>query len=365
LINVIRALTLDIVPNLPSFVLTEAPCGVTIQSTDLPTSDVILLVVIAVSVASFFLLISVCGGIAYYYYSSILHTLPVDISWSFLDKVRRPWAWQYTGNAKSGYYSRLYERDSEDYRRVESLLSTHFKKGNLALTGITAIYNPSLTVSFLNLWRVMITRKVENPEMFFARTYTKDKDKMAVMSYYDKDLIQFTPYNQELALPLIPMLHGTDHLVAEQIAMTGFAALSSLDEGYFGKGIYFTSSLLYILPYASGKRRPAVLISYINPGNPWPTTEEHDGPRSLKGMALKSGYNSHIVCTNKRGTIYHENDDVLCDEMVVNQESQILPAFIIELSVDSCLTVYDKWTQEPYSTTSMDSDQYPYIVYDV
>jgi len=286
-----------------------------------------------------------------------------------LDKVRRPWAWQYTGNAKSGYYSRLYERDSEDYRRVESLLSTHFKKGNLALLGITAIYNPSLTESFLNLWRVMITRKAENPEMFFARTYTKDKDKMAVMSYYDKDLIQFTPYNQELALPLIPMLHGTDHPVAEQIAMTGFAALSSLDEGYFGKGIYFTSSLLYILPYASGKRRPAVLISYINPGNPWPTTEEHDGPRSLKGMALKSGYNSHIVRTNKRGTIYHEEDDVLCDEMVVNQESQILPAFIIELSVDSCLAVYEKWTLEPYSLTNttieMDSDHCPYTMYDI
>lgn len=368
--NVIRALTLDIVPNLPSFVLSETPCGVTVQSTDLPLSDIILLVVIAVSVASFCLLVSVCGGLAYYYYSSVLHTLPADISWSFLDKVRRPWAWQYTGNAKSGYYSRLYNNDSEDYRRVESLLSTHFKKGGLALLGITAIYNPSLTQSFVNLWKVMITRKVENPEMFFARTYTKDKEKMAVMNYYDKDLIQFTPYNQELAVPLIPMLHGTDHLVAEQIAMTGFAALSSLDEGYFGKGIYFTSSLLYILPYASSKRRPAVLISYINPGNPWPTTEEHDGPRSLKGMALKSGYNSHIVRTNKRGTIYHDQDDVLCDEMVVNQESQILPAFIIELSVDSCVRIYDKWSREPCSSSStttveMDSEQYPYLVYDI
>jgi hypothetical protein len=34
-----------------------------------------------------------------------------------------------------------------------------------------------------------------------------------------------------------------DFLIAEKIAQTGFAALSSLDSGYYGKGIYFVCSV--------------------------------------------------------------------------------------------------------------------------
>jgi hypothetical protein len=35
-------------------------------------------------------------------------------------------------------------------------------------------------------------------------------------------------YNE---IPILPAIHGTDVLIAEKIAQTGFAALSSLDAG--------------------------------------------------------------------------------------------------------------------------------------
>lgn len=40
---------------------------------------------------------------------------------------------------------------------------------------------------------------------------------------------------RDLAIPIVPAVHGTDYLVAEKIAETGFANLSSLDAGFYGK----------------------------------------------------------------------------------------------------------------------------------
>jgi hypothetical protein len=200
---------------------------------------------------------------------------------------------------------------------------------------------------------------------------------MAVMDYFDRDLLQFTPYNRELTIPLIPVLHGTDYTTAEMISQTGFAALSSLDEGFFGKGIYFTTSMPYTLPYALLKRRPAVIVSYVNAGNVWPVTEEHNGPRSLKGGAIKSGYNSHIALTNKSGSVYHADvDDTVCDEIVIAQESQILPAFLIELSPESCVKEFEKWSRvlpaltpshatNDSTTVDIEEEARAYVVYDI
>ena len=345
MINVLRALSLDIVPNMPNLaVISSSTCSISVRSTN-PPAETIISIVLVIGVCAFFVVLAIAASLLYYYRSSELHQLPKDISRSFLDQRLRPWAWEYNGGTKSGYYSRVYDKNGEDYRRVESLLSTHFKRGSLEIESITAVYNPALSTSFINMWRIMTTRKMESPDLFFARTYTKDAEKMKVMEYVDKDLLQFTPYNQDLTLPLIPVLHGTDFLTAEHIAQTGFAALSSLDEGYYGRGIYFTSSLPYTLIYACAKRRPAVVISYINMGNPYPVTERHDTSNSFKGRAIKPGYNSHIVRTNKRGRVYAESDDTLCDEFVIPQESQILPAFIVELNVESCSREFAKWSR--------------------
>jgi len=93
-------------------------------------------------------------------------------------------------------------------------------------------------------------------------------------------------------------------------------------------------------------RTPAVIISYVNMGNIFPVTEDRRGPHSLLGSALKSGYNSHFVLTNVCGSIYHEEkDDIVCNEIVVGQESQILPAFIITLDIDSCRAEFIKWVR--------------------
>jgi hypothetical protein len=129
------------------------------------------------------------------------------------------------------------------------------------------VYNPSLTSSFINHWQVTISRKRFSADQFFRVTYGKNEQKMAVKARCDKVVEGFNwnvnGNKQTEAVPLIAALHGTDYHIAgmlvatstrcvshsEKIAQTGFAALSSLDAGFFGKGIYFTSFLRYVFIY--------------------------------------------------------------------------------------------------------------------
>jgi hypothetical protein len=68
-----------------------------------------------------------------------------------------------------------------------------------------------------------------------------------------------------------------------------FLILLGLDEGYFGKGIYFTCELLYTLPYSVSKKNPAVIVAYIIPGNAFPVTEHHKGDENLMGAPIQNG----------------------------------------------------------------------------
>ena len=57
--------------------------------------------------------------------------------------------------------------------------------------------------------------------------------------------------------------------------------------------------------------------------------------------------------TNKDGFIYDKGD--ICDEIVVSQESQILPAFIITLDPESCIKEFDKWSRVVAESTPKDT----------
>jgi len=79
------------------------------------------------------------------------------------------------------------------------------------------------------------------------------------------------------------------------------------------------------------------------------------------GAALKSGYNSHYVITNKKGFALTTEEPDMYNEVVVNQESQITPVFIYTMDVDALRPVATEWArsvmeqqhQQPNTPTSM------------
>jgi len=133
--------------------------------------------------------------------------------------------------------------------------------------------------------------------------------------------------------------------IAEKIAETGFATLSSLDSGYFGRGIYFSTYAMYTLPYFAMKRYPSVIISWLLPGQPYPVTEHQHGPNSIMGQAIKNNSNSHYVVTNKTGAPCEMNEHDFYDEVVVSSENQIAPAFILRIGSSNLTTLSLNWAK--------------------
>jgi len=116
------------------------------------------------------------------------------------------------------------------------------------------------------------------------------------------------------------------------IAKTGFVALSTLDAGFYGKGVYFTTSAPYSLHYAYLSQEPVLILSFVTPGNVYPVVENPKEVDSLLASAIKPGYNSHYVLTCRNGMVITQIEtETFYDELVVDQESQVLPAYILVL----------------------------------
>jgi len=154
----------------------------------------------------------------------------------------------------------------------------------------------------------------------------------------------------------------------------GFGSASSLDDGYYGRGIYFTSDLRYGNMYAreTPQGEKVLLMALVVPGNPYPATEdpfvyktddkgkvirwptpefetEKDNkgktakkrdPKGLYGQACKTGYQSHYTIVNSKNTSTafptrfddfgtEEKKRVVSDELVVFEGAQALPLYLI------------------------------------
>jgi len=75
-------------------------------------------------------------------------------------------------------------------------------------------------------------------------------------------------------------------------------------------------------------------------------TESHKGSDSLLGAATKGGFNSHFAVVGRLGLIAinedYEQIDIF-DEIVIPQEAQIVPAFIVSLDQSNFSSFVTKW----------------------
>eukprot|EP01126_Amoeba_proteus_P026671 TRINITY_DN2641_c0_g1_i6.p1 TRINITY_DN2641_c0_g1~~TRINITY_DN2641_c0_g1_i6.p1 ORF type:complete len:165 (+),score=34.26 TRINITY_DN2641_c0_g1_i6:321-815(+) len=144
-------------------------------------------------------------------------------------------------------------------------------------------------------------------------------------------------WNKEVKTPIALTVHGTTWPVANSISRTGFATLSSLDAGWYGTGIYFSTYFVYVSNYLSASTEPSVIISFVLLGNIYPVIEHVKQNPNLLGCVLKPPHNSHYVLVDSVGHIYDptKTKDEFYDEIVVAQEAQIVPVYLIKFSVTS------------------------------
>jgi len=171
------------------------------------------------------------------------------------------------------------------------------------------------------------------------------KKKSYVYKKFEERVAQF-PWNTDAVTPIIPVVHGTDQVFAQKICEEGFANTSMIDAGYYGSGIYFTGHSLYALPYIRTSKNPCLVVSMVIPGNPYPVTEPHKDPsRTLMGGALKSGYQSHYVLTDRQGGIAESDSTECYDELVIVIPYQALPVAVIELTQENFGGLMQQWNR--------------------
>jgi len=204
-----------------------------------------------------------------------------------------------------------------------------------------AVHNPGLLSIFAQKHTNLTSNVVSNPETFLSQSWKEAKDKHGTRKWtreeYEKKVAQFR-WNESLHVPIIPTIHGTNEDIAYNIIKTGFVALAKLDSGYYGKGIYFTTSAEYGLPYYATKVSPTIIISLVISGNSYPVIEHPRlSKRSFMGAALMPGYNSHYILTRKDGfpcrKVYSGlGEEEFYDEVVIEQESFVLPFYLLKIS---------------------------------
>lgn len=148
---------------------------------------------------------------------------------------------------------------------------------------------------------------------------------------------------------MIPVLHGTSVIAATGIIESGFSALSSVDAGFYGKGMYFSSSALYTTPYYASKADPAILICLAIPGNPYPVVEPRNDPNSFLGAPISSGYQSnYVLCTKDGNPCERIMANGLYDELVLDQEAQVVPVVLVQLDQSKLIGLTAKFQRETF-----------------
>jgi len=285
----------------------------------------------------------------------IWRSINVNIDVAYLPN---PWYWKYTRLKAAGfrrsdeepyYYYRTVADNTPEQQLLDSLV-LNLDFGPIHWNEAMAIVNPTLAVSCSNYRRLMLSRIEENPKLFNSKSWQKEPERSKVIDFFNtrKNIWNWNNTPSHDLCPVLAAIHATSLQIAKKIASVGFASLSLLDAGFYGKGIYFSTFALYTLPYFISKKDPVILICYVLPGNPYPVIESASSKHSLVGSPIKLGYQSHYVITLKNGNPPEEEklNEKLYDELVINQEGQVVPLFILKINKSNIKEIKDAFDQQ-------------------
>jgi len=212
------------------------------------------------------------------------------------------------------------------------------------------ICNPTLTTLFQAAREsIAVTHRI-SPGLFRRQEWRDKEDaerrqeSMQFLEALTRALLGPSDPDGGMKELMVPMLQGTSENAAHRIAKNGFGTVASLDLGWFGQGIYFTSRMPYACEYAElAKDGRVFLLSVVVPGNAYPVTEtpfiidqaqnwlkeKIENPEGLFGRPCRPGYQSHYVIVDTKSGLPDTRsvDQGSEDELVVFQPSQVLPLF--------------------------------------
>ncbi len=134
------------------------------------------------------------------------------------------------------------------------------------------------------------------------------------------------------------------HRIIESLKKKIFPTASGVtDPGYYGSGIYFSSSAEYVRSAYGGPNVP-FLMSCVSMGNPYPVIMSdfrsidpitNTEVNRLEGQGAHDFHTAHYIPVIREvGKVYVPSLNPECDEVVVFDPAQTLPLFLIYLQPD-------------------------------
>eukprot|EP01114_Cavostelium_apophysatum_P017922 TRINITY_DN5425_c0_g1_i1.p1 TRINITY_DN5425_c0_g1~~TRINITY_DN5425_c0_g1_i1.p1 ORF type:complete len:716 (+),score=78.59 TRINITY_DN5425_c0_g1_i1:28-2175(+) len=245
------------------------------------------------------------------------------------------------------YYSFCLKDDSKiysasEYQRLRELLNNSLNGRNVEIKRAFAINNPRLSQNFENSTEKINSRIARNPEIFNQQNWKKLPDattREKMMSYFSQ-IAAAHPHNAGRGVKVVPVVHATtSDKTAWAICQTGFASLGSTDDGYFGKGLYFSTFSEYSSRYYGDLHNGEflLLICWVAVGNPYPCTENPFGTNSMMGKACTKGHDSHFSVVKPVKNVpecaqyvpsTQFNEERLYNELVLFEESHVMPSYV-------------------------------------
>jgi len=260
--------------------------------------------------------------------------IPEEVRWYFDESRIKTENWTVQGALHT---KKIMKEKKSYYSKLKKLLVNHLEGEKIlpAILSACAVYNKVLVNNFVGAHSIIVQRHANSPKIFKKDAWKQKNDgrtehRLWVEEMYQQ-YVKSIQWNKDTALPIVPVVHGTDGPIAQKIIDAGLTALSTFDEGYYGKGIYFTSSCLYALPYYAAKPEPSLLVCLIVPGNPLPIIEGTNEAVSYIGKPVDAGYQSHFVCCGKEGQPSKTKAQRFFTEFVIPQDSQVVPIYMLHL----------------------------------
>jgi hypothetical protein len=248
-----------------------------------------------------------------------------------------------------------------------------YKPNNYSIATIYCIHNSDLTNQFQ---ASIATQEKEAYSSTFTPKWTQESPlslRQKVMQRWTALITPYTPFsiqwpNQRKDIytrtKVLPLWHGTTASICDSICTTGFTTFGkheiihgtgktqNTDIGYFGSGIYFTTSAKYATAtYSDGN----ILLAWVSMREPYPVVADQlcSPPhkpvdmQKLQGLGAYQNYNAHYIPvvsvnpSNPNCATYYpctDSQTPAWDEVVVFQKSQTLPSFWIQLQPDFLTT---------------------------
>lgn len=225
--------------------------------------------------------------------------------------------------------------ETNEYKRAESIFLNTLNGKGYKINKIFVVQNEAVETAFNSEIQKLSQKWIHSSHLFkkedWKESHTSKRQK--VMDRFNQYCNQFD-WNKKRDIKIIPVVHGTNESAVWGICNSGFSSLALLNEGFYGRGIYFTSHIPYAASYSKQDTEYIFIISFIIPGNVFPVVEDPNGEESLKGKPNKVGYQSHYVSINKEGFPPEDPKKAEYDEFVIFQESQVLPRYVVYATFD-------------------------------